>query len=223
MHDVHRVSRLRIAQVKQIGLHIGRADLIDRVSRAARGVGREVGGVDVGGESVFQRERVGGRVGNNEVAPVQLGHATDAVDVDLLPVTETMGRRSHDARVGLRHSGNRLGRTRQNLQAVAVHPHRLLPKLQHVGVRGFELERDQPGLHSAVLHLAQEFSARPALHTAMRHDHHVGEIRQTLPVFLKSDLPLKAGRDFTGCEGAKGWCSSRHQNLDSMKSLASSF
>ncbi len=201
---------LRVSQLKQVILNVWRADLIDLISRAARRVGRKAGGIDVSGKRILQSERVGGHVGNNEVAPVQLRHAADAGDINLFAVAEAVRVGCQNARVGLGYSGDRLGRTCQNLQAVAVHPHRFLTKLQDVGVRSLELKRDQPGLDGAVLHLAQKLSAWPALHAAVRHDNHVGKIRQPLPVPLKRNLPLKAGRDFTGCEGAKGWCGSCH-------------
>ena len=176
MHDVHRVSRLRIAQGEQISLNIRGRDLVDLVSRAARGERRKRCRIDRRTEQIGQRKGVGRRVGHNVIAVIQLRHATDAGDVDLFAVAEAVRVGRDHTRVGLRHSSDRLGRAGQNLQAIAVHPHGLWPKLQDVGVAGLELKRDQASLGCAVLNLSKELSAWPAGHTTVRHDHHVRQI-----------------------------------------------
>ena len=62
------------------------------------------------------------------------------------------------------------------------------------------------GLATQPTILAKKLSAGAALHTAVRHVHHIGQVRQTFAVFLKRNAPLKARRDFTCCERAKCWC-----------------
>ena len=200
MHDIHRVSRLHIVQRKQIGLSVGRGDFVDFLSLASRGVGREPGRINVVAEQILQRERVGRGICNQVVATVQLGHADYATDIHLIAVREPMRCRGYNAGISLRDASNGLGRAVQNLQTVAVDPHGLVAKLQDVGVAGLKLKRDQSVLDRAILDLAQELSARTARHTTMRHDHHVDHLGQAFAVFLNTNAPLKARRNFTCCE-----------------------
>ena len=90
MHNIHRVSRLRIAQIKQICFNIWRCDLVDLIYRSASCVCCKASSIDVVAIQILQRKRVGGGIGNNVVATVQFGHAANTVDVDFIAVAKPM-------------------------------------------------------------------------------------------------------------------------------------